>query len=255
MNDIQKKKTMIPFKDLERIPMKNQTVKSTPGLLSVVVPIHTIYSELPQVRAAIQRANTPFEVLLVTYETLAHVLDPLLPHEKIIITSENGRGQVLAKGAREASGDIIVFVHADTILPEYWDRAIIEALNDRKVIGGGFSMAMNESSGYLKLLIALSKVLFYFLHELWGDRALFVRSSFMKLHIAEFAIPMMEDVRLTAMMKKHGRVVLLKEKVITSAATFRKYGLLYNTVRILLVRLWYGVGRDPQKIYEYYYDK
>jgi hypothetical protein len=65
---------------------------------------------------------------------------------------------------------------------------------------------------------------------------------------------MMEDVRLTMMMKKEGKVVLLKEKVITSAATFRKYGLLHNTMRILLVRLWYGVGRDPQKIYKYYYD-
>jgi hypothetical protein len=76
----------------------------------------------------------------------------------------------------------------------------------------------------------------------------------MKQHLLEFEIPMMEDVRLTMMMKKQGKVVLLKETVITSAATFRKYGLLHNSMRILLVRLWYGVGRNPEKIYEYYYD-
>lgn len=235
--------------------MKNQQMKNAPRLLSVVVPIHTVFPELPSVRAAIQQATTPFEVLLVTYETLADVLGPPQPRERRIITSKNGRGQVLAEGAREATGDIMVFVHADTILPKNWDLAIIEALNNDTVIGGGFSLTMDETIGYLKLLIALSKVLFYFLHELWGDRALFVRSSFMKQHITDFEIAMMEDVRLTAMMKKHGRIVLLKEKVITSAATFRKYGLLHNTVRILLVRLWYGVGRDPQKIYEYYYKK
>ena len=235
--------------------MNYQKVKNVPGLLSVVVPVHIIYPELNQVRDALQRATSPFEVLLVTQETLKHALDPTLPHEKIIITSKQGRGQVLAEGVREAHGDTVIFVHADTILPNNWDRAIIEALNDETVLGGGFSLTMDETNVYLKLLIALSNVLFYFHRELWGDRALFVRSAFMKHHLPEFEIPMMEDVRLTAMMKKHGKVVLLKEKVITSAATFRKYGLLHNTIRILLVRLWYEVGRDLQKIYEYYYGK
>ena len=234
--------------------MMKQMIKTSPRLLSVVVPIHTMYPVLDQVRAAIQRATTPYEVFLVTQETLAKNLGPVLPHEKIIITSKKGRGLVLAEGARQASGDIIVFLHADTILPDKWDSAIIESVSDQRVIGGGFSLAMDEASAYLKLLIALSKILFYFFHELWGDRALFVRSSFMKQHLLEFEIPMMEDVRLTMMMKKQGKVVLLKEMVITSAATFRKYGLLHNSMRILLVRLWYGVGRNPEKIYEYYYD-
>ena len=234
--------------------MKNQRIKTSPRLLSVVVPIHTMYPELVRVRAAIQQATTPFEVLLVTQEALAKHLGSAHPHEKMIITSKKGRGLVLAEGVRQTSGDIIVFLHADTILPDNWDSAIIESLSDQRVIGGGFSLAMDETKAYLKLLVALSKILFYCFHELWGDRALFVRSSFMRQHLPEFEIPMMEDVRLTMMMKKQGKVVLLKEKVITSARTFRKYGLLHNTMRILLVRLWYGVGRDPEKIYEYYYD-
>jgi len=246
---------MKPFEHAERTSMKDEKVKNTPGLISVVVPIHTILPEFPQMRAAIQSATTPFEVLLVIHETLESVIGPTMPHEKIIITSKTGRGQALAEGAKEATGDIIIFVHADTILPKNWDRTVIEALADETVIGGGFSLAMDETNAYLKFLIALSDFLFHFVHELWGDRALFVRSSFVKQHIAEIEIPMMEDVRLTAMMKKKGRVVLLKEKVITSAATFRKYGLFRNTIRILLVRLWYGAGRDPQKIYEYYYDR
>jgi hypothetical protein len=234
--------------------MRKQEMEGSPRLLSVVVPIHLMYPELIQVRKAIQQAVTPFEVLLVTQEALVHDLGSLLPHEKIILASKRGRGQVLAEGAKEAAGDIIVFVHADTVLPNSWDMAILEALEDQRVIGGGFSLAMDEPSTYFKLLITLSNILYYCIHELWGDRALFVRSSFMKQHLPEFAIPMMEDVRLTAMMRKQGKVMLLKEKVVTSAATFRKYGLLHNTLRILLVRLWYGVGRDPQKIYEYYYD-
>jgi hypothetical protein len=246
---------MMPFDALERMPMINQKEKHVPGLISVVVPVHLPYPELHEVREAFQRATSPLEVLLVAQETMEQVLGPPLPHEKIIITTKKGRGQVLAEGVREAHGDAIIFVHADTILPDDWDCAIIEALKDEIVIGGGFSLSMDETNAYLKLLIALTDILFYFHHELWGDRALFVRSSFIRQHLPELEIPMMEDVRLTALMKKHGKVVLLREKVITSAATFRKYGLLRNSIRILLVRLWYEIGRDPQKIYDYYYGR
>jgi hypothetical protein len=236
------------------IPMKKQRMETQAHLISVVVPIHIMYPELARVRTAIQQATTPFEVLLVVQESLAKDIGPLLPHETLLVTSLQGRGQVLAEGAKHASGDVIVFLHADTILPVLWDSAIITSLHDQQVLGGGFSLAMDETKAYLKFLIALSKILFYCFRELWGDRALFVRSSFIKQHLPEFAIPMMEDVRLTMMMKKQGRVVLLKERVVTSAATFLKYGLLRNTLRILLVRLWFGVGRDPKRIYEYYYD-
>ena len=227
--------------------------KDASVMLSVVVPVHLLFPELDQVRASLQRASSPFEVLLVVQKPLISSLSPLLPHEKLIVTSKEGRGQVLVEGAREARGNIIVFVHADTILPDRWDRLIIEALSDETVIGGGFSLTMDTTNGFLKLLITLSDVLYYVNRELWGDRALFVRSTFVTQHLREIEIPMMEDVRLTLMMQKVGRVVLLKEKVITSAATFRAYGQLYNAYRILLVRLWYGVGRDPQKIYDYYY--
>jgi hypothetical protein len=237
------------------IPAQNDDLKGSPRMISVVVPIHVMFPEVSQVRTAIQSATTPLEVLLVVNETLEHNISPITHNEKIILTNKIGRGNVLAQGARNASGDIIIFVHADTILPKNWDCAVIQALANEKVIGGGFSLVMDEASAYLKFLIALSDFLFHFTHELWGDRALFVRSSFVKQHVADLEIPMNEDIRLTAMMKKNGRVVLLKETVITSAATFRKYGLFHNTVRILLVRLWYGVGRDPQKIYEYYYNR
>jgi hypothetical protein len=65
----------------------------------------------------------------------------------------------------------------------------------------------------------------------------------------------MEDVQLSKLMNKNGKVVILKETVITSAATFLARGLLRNTFRVAKARLWYAVGGDPQKIYEYYYKK
>jgi hypothetical protein len=65
----------------------------------------------------------------------------------------------------------------------------------------------------------------------------------------------MEDVRLSNWMKKNGNVVLLKSKVTTSSETFIKYGLIRNTIRIIKARIWYLVGYDLQKIFDYYYQK
>ena len=63
----------------------------------------------------------------------------------------------------------------------------------------------------------------------------------------------MEDVKLSRFMNKKGIVVMLQEKVITSADTFFKYGLLQHTFRIIKCRLWYALGGNPDKIYRYYY--
>ena len=88
---------------------------------------------------------------------------------------------------------------------------------------------------------------------MWGDRAIFIRSHILKDRTQFMNVPLMEDVKLSGFMKKQGNVVMLKEKAITSADTFIKYGLLRNTFRIIKCRLWYALGGDPEKIYSYYY--
>lgn len=63
----------------------------------------------------------------------------------------------------------------------------------------------------------------------------------------------MEDVRLSKLMNKKGRVIVLKEKVTTSASDFVKYGWFRNSLRTFKARVWYALGGNPQKIFDYYY--
>jgi glycosyltransferase involved in cell wall biosynthesis len=174
--------------------------------------------------------------------------------KKKVTISVRGRGMALAEGIRQSIGDIIIFVHADTILPEGWDIAIRNALTDNQVIGGGFSLTFDNENEYLHFLTLRQRLRIYLFRELWGDQGIFVRSQFVKQHISNIDIlPIMEDVQLSKLMSENGKVIILKEAVVTSAATFRKYGFLWNTYRIIKVRLWYELGGDPKKIYEYYY--
>lgn len=224
------------------------------SIISVIVPVLHVSPELSIVRTHIQQATTPIEILLIVDTSVKETI-PLFSNEKIVWLDKRGRGIALAEGVRHASGDIIIFVHADTLLPKNWDTAIRIALKDEQVIGGGFSHTFDSENGYLNLLTALPSLRSDVFHELWGEQAMFVRAPFVKRHISEIELPIMEDVQLSKIMNKNGKVVVLKETVITSASTFLTRGLFRNTLHVAKSRLWYAVGGDPQKIFEYYYKK
>jgi glycosyltransferase involved in cell wall biosynthesis len=177
------------------------------------------------------------------------------PYEKIIIKKNIGRGYNFAEGVRNATGDIIVFLHSDTLLPENWDKAIKRALLQDDVIGGAFSLAFDNKSKYMKFSVFLTDLIHLFSGELWGDRALFVRSKLLKNNLAIIEVPIMEDVRLSRWMNKLGKVIVLKETVYTNSSTFFKYGFLRKSLRTLKARIWYALGVDPQKIFNDYYSK
>jgi hypothetical protein len=230
------------------------TNKKYQEILSVVVPILTRTPQLSVVREHIRKATTPIEIILAVDTQAKNDVAAESPNEKIVLITKKGRGVALAEGARQATGDIIVFLHADTILPTDWDLAIRRSLEEKNVIGGGFSLRFDEDNTYLNILIFLSNILYFCFGELWGDRALFVRTSVLKEHIEEIDQMFMEDVQLSKLMKRNGKIVLLKEPVITSPSTFHKQGVFRTTIRILISRLWYEVGGNPEKIYEYYYN-
>jgi glycosyltransferase involved in cell wall biosynthesis len=229
-------------------------MNSQQNIISVIVPVLRLSPELSIVRNHIQRATTPIEILLVVDTSVQETIQ-LSPNEKRVNISKRGRGIALAEGIRQSTGDIIIFVHADTLLPYGWDIAIRNALTDKHVIGGGFSHIFDSENGYLRFLTRRPSLRLNLYREIWGEQAMFVRSQFIKQNISKIELPIMEDVQLSKLMNKNGKVVILKETVITSAATFLVRGLLRNTFRVAKARLWYAVGGDPQKIYEYYYKK
>jgi len=229
-------------------------IKNQENIISVIVPVLHITPELHMVRNHIQQATTPMEVLLIVDASVQETI-PLSPNEIRVNIAKRGRGSALAEGIRQSTGDIIIFVHADTLLPKDWDIAIRNALADQQVIGGGFSHIFDSQNGYLHLITDPPSLRLNVFHEIWGEQAMFVRSPFIKQHISEIDLPIMEDVQLSKLMNKNGEVVILKETVITSATTFLTRGLLRHTFRIAKARIWYRVGGDPQKIYEYYYKK
>ncbi len=221
-------------------------------MISVIIPAANP-EYLTRIRQSLSDCSSPIEVIIVVSKDQQGKTFKKYPFEKIVISEVKGRGYACSRGMRSAKGEIFIFLHDDTILPQNWDKFVLNALTDIKVVGGAFSLAFDRDHKYLKFLIFFSDVFFKLTRELWGDRAIFIRSQILKDNAKFMDVPIMEDVKLSCFMKEKGKVVMLKEKVITSADTFIKYGLLRHTFRIIKCRLWYALGGEPEKIYDYYY--
>lgn len=222
-------------------------------MISVVIPISNPKAYFDKVRERVASAATLIEVIYVINNNLDIEIIKKYHYEKVINCKTPGRGHACSEAIRLVKGEYTIILHADTILPIGWDKSVINALTDVKVAGGGFSLKFDNKHLYLKFLIFLSNVFFRLTRELWGDRAIFLRSDILKNQLKLINVPIMEDVILSRLMNKSGKVVMLKEAVTTSADNFLNFGLLRHTFRIAVCRIWYGLGGNLEKVYNYYY--
>ncbi len=223
-------------------------------LISVIIPIHSMNNKLTHIRKALSTATIPTQIILVLNNpTLVKQIAPNASNESMVIAPRRGRGFAFLEGISNIKGNISLLLHSDTIPPHGWDRSILAALEDPHVMGGGFSLTYNTRKPYLELGIRIMDQWFRIAGELYGDRALFIRSHLLKRCFPALEVPLFEDLRLIQCMHYYGKVVLLKEKVETDAKSLRELGFLRYFGNFLLCRFWYALGGSPFQIYNAYY--
>ena len=223
-------------------------------LISVICPIHTMNHKLPQIRKAISSATVPTElVLVINNPKLTKHIVKQTSNESVVVVPRKGRGFAFLEGIANSNGTITMLLHSDTIPPLGWDQAILTAMENPQVVGGGFSLTYDTPKPHLKLGNWILNQWFRISGEFYGDRAMFIRSHILRRCRSVLEVPLFEDLRLAQCMHNFGRVVLLKEKVETSAADFRKLGLLGYIGNFWLCRFWYALGGSPFQIYNAYY--
>ena len=150
-----------------------------------------------------------------------------------VVTSEKGRARQLNRGAREASGEILLFLHADTKLPEGGlGRIKAEILTGKA--GGRFQLQFDGESQILRLNSFLSRFQWFSC----GDQAFFVTRALFQALGGFREDRALEDVDFYRRLRQQTRPVILKERVTTSARRFTQVGLVrQKLINILLVCL------------------
>jgi len=165
-----------------------------------------------------------------------------------IVHSSPGRGLQMNRGAAASRGDILVFCHADTILPQGWLQAVRTALAAPEVSGGSFRPAFVPERGLtLRLLNRFRYPKNW--RFIWGDQAQFTTRRIYEAVGGFREIPLMEDVEMARALRRYGKLARLDLVAKTSSRRFAEAGAVRHVVRsIWLVFNYLYTGADPYEL-------
>jgi rSAM/selenodomain-associated transferase 2 len=171
-----------------------------------------------------------------------------------VLTSEPGRARQMNCGARDATGDVLLFLHADTTLPASALRDISAAMRDPDCPAGRFDVEIEGAHWMLKIIARLINYRSRITKIATGDQALFVRRSVFE-KIGGFPdIPLMEDIALCRTLKRLGPMACLSSRVITSGRRWEKDGVWRTIIKMWTLKVCYLAGVSPRWLKQYYAD-
>lgn len=168
-----------------------------------------------------------------------------------LIESRRGRAAQLQAGASHASGEAVLFLHADTRLPPDADRAISDALV--RHAWGRFDVAIEGESAWLPVIATLMNWRSRLSGIATGDQGMFMRRSVLRQIGGVPDLPLMEDVALSKALKRTGAPACLRERVHTSGRRWMKHGVFRTIALMWALRLAFFIGVPPARLARIYY--
>ncbi len=223
--------------------------------ISIIIPVlneeRRINPAIQQIEA--QRFDGKYEIIVVDGHTNATTLAKIEKKGIIKAVSIPGRGVQLNTGADKASGDILLFLHCDTMLPAGALNAIKQAMQNSSIQAGAFDLAIDGKNPVYRMIEKTASLRSRLTKIPYGDQAIFIRNKFF-FDIGQYTpIPIMEDVDLMQKVKKNrGRIRILDLCTITSARRWQKEGVLYTTLRNWILIFLYLIGVKPGKLIKFY---
>lgn len=172
----------------------------------------------------------------------------------VVAGVRRGRASQMNAGAEAASGDILLFLHADTRLPQGWAEAVRAALGDQRPAWGRFDVRLDDPSRLLGLVGVMMNLRSRVTGICTGDQAIFVSCEAWRAAGGFPAIDLMEDIALSRRLKRlAGRPACLRERAIVSARRWRSRGPLRTIAGMWWWRALYFLGASPAWLHRRYY--
>lgn len=217
--------------------------------ISVIIPTLNEESYIEKTLRSIIKQDGEYEFSVVDGGSTDNTIAIAKRYTRVI-NSKSGRAIQMNTGARLCQGDILLFLHADTVLPDNAFREIRKRMKDDMVAGGSFYIAFDADNFILKGVSFITRFNFRLFH--FGDQGIFVRRDvFQTLHGYK-EIPIMEDYDFYKRLKGQGKVILLRMPVISSARRFIKKGVMRQLLINKFVVLSYWAGANLQAIKRFY---
>ncbi len=228
-----------------------EKARCTSQSVSVVIPVLNEAKHLPRTleRAA---AGQPGEIIVADGGSRDDTVRIARTYGAKVVSCRLNRARQLNAGAALARGEVLLFLHADTLLPGSYSQEILAAFRAPKVVGGAFRFAIADPFPGRWLLQASTNLRSRLWGMPYGDQALFVR----RWAFAELGgfpeLPIMEDYEFVRRLRHLGDLALLDAAVLTSGRRWQRLGILRTTLINKLVIMGYRCGVSPARLAAFY---
>jgi rSAM/selenodomain-associated transferase 2 len=192
------------------------------------------------------------EIIVVDGGSSDKTKEIALPSVDKLVESEKGRAIQMNEGAANASGNVLVFLHADTLLPDDALNLIAASINGEQQ-WGRFDVELGGSHPLLKVVAWFMNWRSRLTGIATGDQVIFINKQLFESIGGYPVIPLMEDIALCKNLIKITSPVCLKANVVSSGRRWEQNGVIKTTVLMWSLRLRYFLGADPQILAQPYY--
>ncbi len=227
----------------------NAEADSSAPLVSIVIPVLGDWAALATTLASLD-VNTGVEVIVVSggrKDVAATALEAGAPYVQWL-SSSPGRGRQMNAGALQARGRWLVFLHADTRLPDGWLADVARANDDASVVGGSFRFALDSTSRWARVVEAGVAARVAWLNLPYGDQALFVRRDVFRALGGYREMALMEDVDLVRRLRRMGRLHHVARPAVTSARRWERDGWFRRSAENVVLVLLFFAGVPPERL-------
>lgn len=218
--------------------------------VSVIVPA---LDEAGYIEATLESLKGAAEVIVVDGGSVDGTPEIARAKGAQVLLTPPGRGIQMNAGAAQASGDILLFLHADTAAPPNFALQIREVMDKTGTVGGVFRLAIGLDSVAIRWIERTVELRTRLLGLPYGDQGLFVYASTFRAVGGFPETPIMEDVVLVRRLLRHGRIGLAPGTVLTSGRRWKRLGLLRTSFINVTALAMHFLGVSPEVIARWYH--
>jgi len=197
--------------------------------------------------------NNNIEIIVADGDPCGSTINTV-SHENVVkILSKKGRGRQMNEGAAAATGDVLLFLHADTLLPAGAFENIIAVMRTPSYVGGAFDLGLMSDRKCYRIIERAATYRSRLTHIPYGDQAIFIRKDIFNALGGFREFPIMEDVELMRSIRRTGhQIFIIPKKVKTSARRWEREGIICCTVRNWVLVTLYLLGVRPDTLARFY---
>jgi rSAM/selenodomain-associated transferase 2/rSAM/selenodomain-associated transferase 1 len=232
--------------------VKNTAVKPSPAQkISIIIPALNEAATIARTLSPLEGVDN-LEVIVVDGGSIDATAELARSRRAKVIQSNPGKAIQMNTGAAAASGDILVFLHADTLLPEGFSHQIVAALNQKGVAAGAFRLSIDSPAAGIRFIECMANLRSRFLRLPYGDQALFMKKSLFDKIGGFPEMQIMEDFMLIRRLKRKGKIVIAPKAVATSPRRWLHLGIFKTWLINQLIIIAYYLGLPSERLARIY---